>query len=119
MAQEIVEGEYIDPNDLDAGDLAITGVGTIQTLDGQVLNAAQISAGDDSIYVVDLNDDGVYDVYSTDEGELAGIVEETLTVDDAESICTQSEPEYLGVTETPAIENLDADIMNNIINLDA
>ena len=119
VAQEIVEGEYIDPTDIDSGDLAITGVGTIQTLDGQVLNAAQISAEDDSIYVVDLNNDGVYDVYSTEEGELLGFVEETLTVDDAETICTQSEPEYLGMTETSATDNLDADIMNNITNLDA
>ena len=123
VAQEIVEGDFIDPADNDAPDLAITGVGTVETLDGQVLTAAQI-VGDngDNLYMVDLNNDDVLDVVTTSEGFLVDSVGGPLTIDDAESIISQDDPNqgYLSAAnETTATQGLDADIMDNITNLDA
>ncbi|OYP55113.1 hypothetical protein CIK99_11640 [Prevotella sp. P5-92] len=123
VAQEIIEGDFIDPTDNDAPDLAITGVGTIQTLDGQVFTAAQI-VGDngDNLYMVDLNDDDMLDVVTTEEGYLVDTVDSPLTIDDAESIISQQDPNqgYLAAAdETTATQGLDADIMDNITNLDA
>ena len=123
VAQEIVEGDFIDPTDNDAPDLAIASVGTIETLDGQVFTAAQIMGEDgDNLYVVDLNHDDVLDVVTTSDGSLVDVVDGTLTVDDVESIITQEDPNqgYLAATDdTSATLGLDGDIMDNITNLDA
>lgn len=123
VAQEIVEGDFIDPSDNDVPDLAITSVGTIETLDGQVFTAAQIVGGEgENLYVVDLDNDDVLDVVTASDASLVDIVGGTLTIDDAESIISQEDPNqgYLvAANETTATEGLDADIMENITNLDA
>lgn len=122
VAQEIIEGNYIDPDDIDMEDLAFTEVGTIETIDGQVFSAAQMTGEEgEQLFMVDLNGDGTLDILTTEQGDAVVEVPSTLTVDDVESIVTQNDedPQYLGMTEETPSQGLDGDIMDNITNLDA
>lgn len=123
VAVEVVEAEYIDPTDLDAPDLAVVSVGTVTTLDNQVMSAVQIAGenGED-LYLVDLDGDQSLDVLVSDTGEVLAEVPGTLTVDDAESLLTQHDVDsgYLAQgTEPVGADELAAGIEQDITNLDA
>ncbi len=123
VAAEVIEGDYIDPADLDAPDLAVVSVGTVTTLDNQVMSAVQIAGenGED-LYLVDLDGDQTLDVLVSDTGEMLAEVPGTLTVDDAESLLTQQDmnPDYLAMGDQPAgADELTAGIEQDITNIDA
>ena len=90
IAQEIIGEDYIDPTDIDAPNLDIASLGTITTADGQELAAAQIitDAGDE-LFVVDVDNDNVYDIVADAHGNTVGEVG-SLTVGDAEVIMTEN-----------------------------
>lgn len=90
IAQEIIGEDYIDPTDIDAPNLDIASIGTITTADGQELAAAQIiSDNGDELYVVDVDNDNVYDIVADAYGNTIGDIG-TLTVGDAEIIITEN-----------------------------
>ena len=77
----------VDPADNDMGNLDIAAVGTIETVDGQVLSAAQFTGDNgETIYAVDVDGDNTYDVVTDDSGNVLAEVPSTLTVSDSENI---------------------------------
>lgn len=90
IAQEITGEDFIDPTDIDAPNLDIASIGTITTADGQELAAAQIlSDTGDELYVVDVDNDDVYDIVADASGNMVGEIG-SLTVGDAEAILTEN-----------------------------
>lgn len=90
IAQEIIGEDYIDPTDIDAPNLDIASIGTITTADGQELAAAQIiSDSGDELYVVDVDNDNVYDIVADANGNTVGEIG-SLTVGDVEVIMTEN-----------------------------
>lgn len=77
----------VDPTDNDMGNLDIAAVGTVETVDGQVLSAAQFTGNNGgTIYAVDVNGDNTYDVVTDVSGNVLADVPSTLTVSDSENI---------------------------------
>lgn len=77
----------VDPTDNDMGNLDIAAVGTIETVDGQVLSAAQFTGDNgETIYAVDVDGDNTYDVVTDDSGNVLADMPSTLTVSDSENI---------------------------------
>ena len=90
IAQEITGEDYIDPSDIDAPNLDIASIGTLTTADGIELAAAQIiSDAGDELYVVDVDNDNVYDIVADANGNTIGNMG-SLTVGDAEVIMTEN-----------------------------
>ena len=90
IAQEITGEDYIDPTDIDAPNLDIASIGTLTTADGIELAAAQIiSDAGDELYVVDVDNDNVYDIVADANGNTIGNMG-SLTVGDAEVIMTEN-----------------------------
>lgn len=77
----------VDPADNDMGNLDIAAVGTIETVDGQVLSAAQFTGDNgETIYAVDVDGDNTYDVVTDASGNVLADMPSTLTVSDSENI---------------------------------
>lgn len=90
IAEEIIGEDLIDPTDIDAPNLEIASLGTVTTADGQELAAAQIiSETGDELYVVDVDNDNVYDYLADASGNVIGEAG-MLTVGDAEAIITEN-----------------------------
>lgn len=122
IAQQIVEGDYIDPTDIDMPEvLDIAEVQTITTIDGQEVSAAVMYASDGSeIYMVDVDHDNQFDQIQTAEGQVIEDFNGTLTVSDAEVMISEAEGEtgYLASSETDTFEaGLDTDIQQDIIDI--
>ena len=85
----------VDPTDIDMENMDIASVGTVETVDGEVLTAAQI-VGDngETLYMVDVNGNGSYDVVTDDTGNVLADVPSTLTVSDTESIIGTNNDDY-------------------------
>ena len=122
IAQQIVEGDYIDPTDIDMPEvLDIAEVQTITTIDGQEVSAAVMYASDGSeIYMVDVDHDNQFDQIQTAEGQVIEEFAGTLTVSDAEVMISEAEGEtgYLASSETDTFEaGLDTEIQQDIIDI--
>ena len=122
IAQQIVEGDYIDPTDIDMPEvLDIAEVQTITTIDGQEVSAAVMYASDGSeIYMVDVDHDNQFDQIQTAEGQVIEDFNGTLTVSDAEVMISEAEGEtgYLASSETDTFEaGLDTELPQDIIDI--
>lgn len=122
IAQQIVEGDYIDPTDIDMPEvLDIAEVQTITTIDGQEVSAAVMYASDGSeIYMVDVDHDNQFDQIQNAEGQVIEDFNGTLTVSDAEVMISEAEGEtgYLASSETDTFEaGLDTEIQQDIIDI--
>lgn len=122
VADALIEDIEVDPTDIDTGNLDIASVGTVTTIDGQILQAAQFSDPEgEELYLVDINDDNVYDIVTNTAGEELSDVPGTLTVSDGESLIGENsgEPDYLPQTDTDLADtDMTQDMMNDIVNLD-
>ncbi len=94
VANNILTGEYVDPSDIEAQNLAITNVGTIETVDGQVLNAAQfIGENGEQLYMIDVDGNNQYNLVADASGNIVGEIPGTLTVSDSESLLAENSGE--------------------------
>lgn len=122
IAQEIIGEDYIDPTDIDAPNLDIASIGTITTADGQELAAAQIiSDAGDELYVVDVDNDNVYDIVADANGNTVGGIG-SLTVGDVEVIMTENSGETGFLADNGndgTSEDLLTGIETDIVNVDA
>ena len=94
VANNILTGEYVDPSDIEAQNLAITNVGTIETVDGQVLNAAQFTGENgEQLYMIDVDGNNQYNLVADASGNIVGEIPGTLTVSDSESLLAENSGE--------------------------
>lgn len=104
VAQDITDDVImIDPTDNDMANLDIAAVGKIETVDGQVLTAAQFTGGNgESLYAVDVDGDNTYDIVTDDSGNVLAGVPTTLTVSDSENIASVNHGDtgYLAHSDT-------------------
>ncbi len=110
----------VDPTDNDYANLDIAAVGKVETVDGQVLSAAQFTdAQGETLYMVDVDDDGIYEHVTDETGNVLADVPTTLTVSDTEQILSvnQGETGYLAQNEHDNNE-LDTDnALDDIVTL--
>ena len=83
--------EEIDPQDIDMEDvLLVDDIGTVYTVEGEELNAALIHDGyGNQAVMVDVDNDLVYDVIATPEGEVIAQVPGDIDVSDVELLYAQ------------------------------
>ena len=113
VAQDITNDVImVDPTDNDMGNLDIAAVGTVETVDGQVLSAAQFTGDNgETLYAVDVDGDNTYDVVTDESGNVLADVPSTLTVSDSESIVSVNNGEtgYLAQNEHDNVSDSDLD----------
>lgn len=111
----------VDPTDNDMGNLDIAAVGTVETVDGQVLSAAQFTGDNgETLYAVDVDGDNTYDVVTDESGNVLADVPSTLTVSDSESIVSVNNGEtgYLAQNEHDNVSDSDLDNpMDDVVDL--
>ncbi|GEM_PF-1297583 len=104
VAQDITDDVImVDPTDNDMANLDIAAVGKIETVDGQVLTAAQFTGDNgESLYAVDVDGDNTYDIVTDDSGNVLAGVPTTLTVSDSENIASVNHGDtgYLAHSDT-------------------
>ena len=111
----------VDPTDIDMENMDIAAVGTVETVDGEVLTAAQI-VGDngETLYMVDVNGNGSYDVVTDDTGNVLAEVPSTLTVSDTESIIGTNNDDYGYLAQNDSDNTTDAVVdnaMDDVVDL--
>lgn len=111
----------VDPTDIDMENMDIASVGTVETVDGEVLTAAQI-VGDngETLYMVDVNGNGSYDVVTDDTGNMLAEVPSTLTVSDTESIIGTNNDDYGYLAQNDSDNTTDAVVdnaMDDVVDL--
>lgn len=122
VAQNLTDDVIIvDPTDIDMENMDIAAVGTVETVDGEVLTAAQI-VGDngESLYMVDVNGNGSYDVVTDDTGNVLAEVPSTLTVSDTESIIGTNNGDYGYLAQNDSDNTTDAVVdnaMDDVVDL--
>lgn len=101
--------EEIDPQDIDMEDvLLVDDIGTVYTVDGEELNAALIhDENGNQAVMADVDNDHVYDVIATPEGEVIAQVPGDIDVSDVELLYAQQHG------HTGYIEQNDFDIAMN------
>ena len=122
VAQDITNDVImVDPTDNDMGNLDIAAVGTVETVDGQVLSAAQFTGDNgETLYAVDVDGDNTYDVVTDESGNVLADVPSTLTVSDSESIVSVNNGEtgYLAQNEHDNVSDSDLDNpMDDVVDL--
>ena len=103
IAENIVSGEYIDPNDIETPDFYFTSVG-VYSLNGENLMGASFIDGgtEEEYYMVDIDGDQLFDVVLDDMGNHVVDMGGPLNVSDAEWMIQEEnteEPEYLAHNE--------------------
>lgn len=122
VAQNLTDDVIIvDPTDIDMENMDIAAVGTVETVDGEVLTAAQI-VGDngENLYMVDVNGNGSYDVVTDDTGNVLAEVPSTLTVSDTESIIGTNNGDYGYLAQNDSDNTTDAVVdnaMDDVVDL--
>ena len=113
----------VDPTDIDMENMDIAAVGTVETVDGEVLTAAQIVGNNgESLYMVDVNGNGSYDVVTDDTGNVLAEVPSTLTVSDTESIIGTNNDDYGYLAQNDSDNTTDAVVdnaMDDVVNLES
>ena len=127
IAADIVNAEFVDPADIDAPNLPVASTGVIELPDGEQLAAASIVDGDEQMFLVDLNNDGQYDVAMDDQGNVPVdemgaplAVPGTLTTSDAQSLAqinNEEEAEYEGLDPSDPAEDMGEIPTDDIIDL--
>ena len=125
VAQNITDDiVMVDPTDIDAGNMDIAAVGTIETVDGQTLTAAQFTGDNgETLYMVDVDNDNMFDVVADEAGNIMAEVPTTVTVSDTENLIgiNNGDPGYLAQNEhdnTIAQEDsMVSDPMNDVVDL--
>lgn len=122
VAQDITDDVImVDPTDNDMGSLDIAAVGSIETVDGQVLSAAQFTGENgETLYAVDVDGDNTYDVVTDASGNVLAEVPSTLTVSDSENIVSVNNGEsgYLAQNEQDEVSEDGLDNpMDDVIDL--
>ena len=122
MAQNIVDDVVmVDETDIDMGNLDIAAVGTVETVDGEVLTAAQfVGDNGESLYMVDVSGNGVYDVVTDETGNILAEVPTTLTVSDSQSIVSANNDEYGYLAQNDSDNATDMDVdnpMDDVVDL--
>lgn len=103
----------VDHTDIDMENMDIAAVGTVQTVDGEVLTAAQfIGDNGETLYMVDVNGNGSYDVVTDDTGNVLAEVPSTLTVSDTESIVSTNNDDYGYLAQNDSDNATDAVVDN-------
>lgn len=119
VADAILAVEEVDPYDIDMADVInFEEIGTVYTVDGESYTAALFHDDNGEQYVmVDVDDDEVFDIIATTEGEVVELYAGNLTVEDAE-IGINDNPVYLAANDNmPEIETTSGeDFANDIIN---
>lgn len=106
----------VDPTDIDMENMDIAAVGTVQTVDGEVLTAAQfIGDNGETLYMVDVNGNGSYDVVTDDTGNVLAEVPSTLTVSDTESIVSTNNDDYGYLAQNDS-DNATDDVVDNAMD---
>lgn len=106
----------VDPTDIDMANMDIAAVGTVETVDGEVLTAAQfIGDNGETMYMVDVNGNGSYDVVTDETGNLLAEVPSTLTVSDSESIVSANNGDY-GYLAHNDSDNATDDVVDNAMD---
>lgn len=122
VAQNIVDDVVmVDETDIDMGNLDIAAVGTVETVDGEVLTAAQfVGDNGESLYIVDVSGNGVYDVVTDETGNILAEVPTTLTVSDSQSIVSANNDEYGYLAQNDSDNATDMDVdnpMDDVVDL--
>lgn len=122
VAQNIVDDVVmVDDTDIDMDNLDIAAVGTVETVDGEVLTAAQfVGENGEALYMVDVNGNGVYDVVTDETGNVLAEVPTTLTVSDSESIVSANNDEYGYLAQNDSDNATDVDVdnpMDDVVDL--
>ena len=122
VAQNIVDDVVmVDETDIDMGNLDIAAVGTVETVDGEVLTAAQfVGDNGESLYMVDVSGNGVYDVVTDETGNILAEVPTTLTVSDSQSIVSANNDEYGYLAQNDSDNATDMDVdnpMDDVVDL--
>lgn len=103
----------VDPTDIDMANMDIAAVGTVETVDGEVLTAAQfIGDNGETMYMVDVNGNGSYDVVTDETGNVLAEVPSTLTVSDSESIVSANHGDYGYLAQNDSDNATDAVVDN-------
>lgn len=106
----------VDPTDIDMANMDIAAVGTVETVDGEVLTAAQfIGDNGETMYMVDVNGNGSYDVVTDETGNLLAEVPSTLTISDSESIVSANNGDY-GYLAHNDSDNATDDVVDNAMD---
>lgn len=111
----------VDPTDIDMANMDIAAVGTVETVDGEVLTAAQfIGDNGETMYMVDVNGNGSYDVVTDETGNVLAEVPSTLTVSDSESIVSANHGDYGYLAQNDSDNATDAVVdnaMDDVVDL--
>ncbi len=86
IAEAIIAGEQVDPNDIDMANVVnFDEIGTVYTVDGESYTAATFhDAAGNQLVMVDVDGDDVFDVIADTDGNPIAEAPGNLTVDDAE-----------------------------------
>ena len=119
VAQNITDDVImVDPTDIDLENIDIAAVGTVETVDGEVLSAAQFTGEHgETLYMVDVNGNGEYDVITDESGNVLADAPSTLTVSDSQSIVGANEGEYGYLAQDNSDNNNDANLDNPMDDL--
>lgn len=119
VAQNITDDVImVDPTDIDLENIDIAAVGTVETVDGEVLSAAQFTGENgETLYMVDVNGNGEYDVITDEGGNVLADAPSTLTVSDSQSIVGANEGEYGYLAQDNSDNNDAADLDNPMDDL--
>ena len=122
VAQNLTEDVVmVDPTDNDLANIDISAVGTVETVDGEVLTAAQFTGDNgETLYMVDVNGNGEYDVVTDEAGNILADVPSTLTVSDSQSIVSANVGDYSYLAHDDTENATDTDIdnpMDDIVEL--
>lgn len=122
VAQNLTEDVVmVDPTDNDLANIDISAVGTVETVDGEVLTAAQFTGDNgETLYMVDVNGNGEYDVVTDEAGNILADVPSTLTVSDSQSIVSANVGDYSYLAHDDTDNATDTDIdnpMDDIVEL--
>lgn len=117
VAEAILSGEQVDPNDVEMADVVnFDEIGTVYTVDGESYTAATFhDPSGEEMVMVDVDDDDVFDLVTTTDGTVVGEAN-GMTVGDAE-IMIDDDPTYLAQSDTTDDEDLvnGEDYMNDVI----
>ena len=119
VAQNITDDVImVDPTDIDMENIDIAAVGTVETVDGEVLSAAQFTGENgETLYMVDVNGNGEYDVITDESGNVLADAPSTLTVSDSQSIVGANEGEYGYLAQDNSDNHDDANLDNPMDDL--
>lgn len=118
VADDLIAGEYIDPNDIDYESIPFQEVGIIETVDGQQLTAAVFTGKDgEEMAMIDVDGDQKYDYVMNNQGELVEDVQQFgITKSDSESMISEGEGLYTYTEheDEPTAENYEDSLTDDI-----